>query len=189
MARGRAGRGPCDDPGIELRPLSPADVDDVHELVQDPDTLRFTRVPEPPPDGFAREWYARYEQGRETSTKEAFAIVGDDGAFLGLALAPAIDAEAGEAELGYIVAAHARGRGVASEALAQLTRWAFEERGIQRAYLIIDVDNPASKAVAERAGYTLEGVMRSTYLKQGRRSDTELWSRLPSDPAPNTRSA
>jgi len=27
-----------------------------------------------------------------------------------------------------------------------------------------------------------EGVMRSTYLKQGRRSDTELWSRLPSDP-------
>jgi hypothetical protein len=30
--------------------------------------------------------------------------------------------------------------------------------------------------------------MRSTYLKQGRRSDTELWSRLPSDPAPNARS-
>jgi RimJ/RimL family protein N-acetyltransferase len=86
------------------------------------------------------------------------------------------------------VAAHARGRGVATGALALLTRWAFEEHGIQRAYLIIDVDNPASKVVAERAGYTREGVMRSTYLKQGRRSDTELWSRLPSDPVPNTRS-
>jgi RimJ/RimL family protein N-acetyltransferase len=185
MARDGAGRGACHDAGIELRLLSPADVDDVHDLIQDPDTLRFTRVPVPPPDGFARDWYARYEQGRETDSKEAFAIVDEDGAFLGLALVPAIDAEAAEAELGYMVAAHARGRGVASEALRQLTDWAFG-RGIQRAYLIIDVDNPASKAVAARAGYTLEGVMRSTYLKQGRRSDTELWSRLPDDPPATT---
>lgn len=171
---------------MELRPLSPADVGDLHELIADPDTLRFTRIPEPPADGFAQEWYERYERRRETGEGEAFAIVGDDGAFLGIALAPSIDAEAAEAELGYIVSAHARGRGVASEALALLTRWAFEERGVQRAYLIIDVDNPASKRVAERCGYVLEGVMRSTYLKQGRRSDTELWSRLPSDPHPNT---
>ncbi len=173
---------------MELRLLAPTDVDDVGELIADPDTLRFTRVPEPPPEGFARSWYERYEAARPSGTKEAFAIVGDDGGFLGLALAPSIDDEAAEAELGYMVAAHARGRGVAREALALLTRWAFEERGILRAYLLIDVDNPASKRVAERAGYTLEGVMRSTYLKQGRRSDTELWSRLPSDAAPNARS-
>jgi hypothetical protein len=32
------------------------------------------------------------------------------------------------------------------------------------------------------------GVMRSTYLKQGRRSDSELGSRLPSDPGANGRS-
>ena len=173
---------------MELRLLAATDVDDVTELIADATTLRFTRVPEPPPEGFAQGWYERYEQGRETRSKEAFAIVGDDGAFLGLALAPAIDDEAAEAELGYIVAAHARGRGVASEALRQLTAWAFEVRGIQRAYLLIDVDNAASGKVAERAGYRLEGVMRSTYLKQGRRGDTQLWARLVSDPAPNTRS-
>ena len=173
---------------MRLRPLSSADLGDVQELIQDPDTLRFTRIPEPPDDDFARQWIARYEQARATGTKEAFAILDGDGAFAGLALAPSIDEEAAEAELGYIVAAHARGRGVASEALRLLTRWAFEERGIQRATLHIDVDNPASKRVAERCGYVLEGVMRSTYLKQGRRSDTELWSRLPSDPDPNARS-
>ena len=171
---------------MELRPLAASDVDDVDELIKDPDTLRFTRVPEPPPEAFAKQWYARYEQGRETSSREAFAIVDDDGVFLGLALAPTIDAEAAEAELGYMVAAHARGRGVASEALRRLTDWAFEKRGIQRAYLLIDVDNPASGKVAERAGYRLEGVMRSTYLKQGRRGDTQLWSRLPGDPPPTT---
>lgn len=171
---------------MELRLLAATDVDDVTELIADATTLRFTRVPEPPPEGFAQSWYERYEQGRGSRSKEAFAIVGDDGAFLGLALAPAIDDEAADAELGYIVAAHARGRGVASEALRQLTDWAFEERGIQRAYLLIDVDNAASGKVAERAGYRLEGVMRSTYLKQGRRGDTQLWARLVSDPAPNT---
>jgi len=170
---------------MELRLLSSADVDDAHKLVQDPETLRFTRIPEPPPDGFARDWIARYEQARATGAKEAFAIVGEDGAFLGIALAPVIDAESAEAELGYIVAARARGRGVASKALDLLTRWAFEERGILRAYLVIDVDNPASKRVAVRAGYTHEGTLRSTYHKQGRRSDTELWSRLPGDPTPN----
>jgi len=144
-------------------------------------------VPEPPPEGFARSWYERYEARRADGTGEAFAIAGDDGAFLGLALAPTIDVEAAEAELGYIVAAPARGRGVASEALELLTRWAFDERGVQRAYLIIDVGNPASKRVAERAGYRLEGVMRNTYLKQGRRADTELWSRLPGDPVTTAR--
>ena len=171
---------------MELRPLAASDVDDVDELIKDPDTLRFTRVPEPPPDGFARQWYGRYEQGRETGVKEAFAIVGDDGAFLGLALAPVIDDEAAEAELGYIVAARARGRGVASEALRQLTAWAFGQRGIERAYLLIDVDNAASGTVAERAGYTLEGVLRNAYIKEGRRGDTQLWSRLPGDPALTT---
>ena len=167
---------------MQLRLLAADDVDDVTELISDATTLRYTRVPEPPPEGFAQGWYERYEQGRESRSKEAFAVVGDDGEFLGLALAPAIDEEAAEAELGYIVAAHARGRGVASEALRLLTAWAFEQRGIRRAYLLIDVDNAASSKVAERAGYQLEGVMRSAYIKQGRRGDTQLWARLPGDP-------
>ena len=83
---------------MELRLLAATDVDDVTELIADAMTLRFTRVPEPPPEGFAQGWYERYEQGRESRSKEAFAIVGDDGAFRGLALAPAIDDEAAEAE-------------------------------------------------------------------------------------------
>jgi hypothetical protein len=33
-------------------------------------------------------------------------------------------------------------------------------------------------------GYVREGVMRSVHFRGGRRIDAELWSRLPSDPAP-----
>ena len=84
-------------------------------------------------------------------------------------------------ELGYLVAPAARGRGAGTEMLRQLTSWAFTDGGALRASLLIDVANVASQRVAVRAGYTLEGVLRSTYFKQGLRSDVQLWSRLPSD--------
>ena len=51
----------------------------------------------------------------------------------------------------------------------------------QRIRLIIDVANPASRRVAERCGYRLEGTMRSIHLKPERPDDAELWSRLRSD--------
>jgi RimJ/RimL family protein N-acetyltransferase len=152
----------------------------VAALLDDPDVLRFTRVPEPAPPGFERAWLARYQAAREDGSAEAFAAIDDDGTFLGLALAPEIDREGAEMELGYITAPAARGRGVASEMLRALTEWAFEQ-GAQRIYLIINVDNAASERVAARCGYTREGVMRSIHLKQGIRTNAALWSRLPSD--------
>jgi RimJ/RimL family protein N-acetyltransferase len=152
----------------------------VAALLDDPDVLRFTRVPEPAPPGFERDWLARYVAAREDGTAEAFAAVDDDGTFLGLALAPEIDRDAAEMELGYITAPAARGRGVASEMLRALTEWGFEQ-GAERIYLIINEENAASERVAARCGYTREGVMRSIHLKQGIRTNAALWSRLPSD--------
>jgi len=162
---------------VELEPLNASHLPGVQRLVDDPVAIQFTRIPEPPPPGFAEAWFARYEEGRRDGTREAFAIV-EDGAFLGLALAPTIDRETATVELGYIVAEDARGRGVATEALRRLTEWTLRETGAKRIELLISVDNAASKKVAERAGYELEGVLRSTYLKQGRREDTEMWSRV-----------
>ena len=63
-----------------------------------------------------------------------------------------------------------------------MTRWAFGELDALRITLIIDVENRASTRVAERCGYVLEGVMRSSHLKGDVRVDAALWSRLPSDP-------
>ena len=166
---------------VRLVPLDESHLAGVEALLDDPDTLRFTRIPEPVPPGFAREWIERYEKGRVDGTREAFAAV-EDRAFVGLALAPDIDREGREIELGYIVAPSARSRGVATELLRLLTDWAFTEAGALRIHLIISVDNAASERVAQRCGYVREGVMRSVHLKQGRRGDAALWSRLPSDP-------
>jgi RimJ/RimL family protein N-acetyltransferase len=167
---------------VTLEPLGAAHAADVALLTTDPDVLRFTRVPDPPPARFVETWLAAYEDGRKDGTRDAFAIVGaDDGEFLGVAVAPQIDRVARTAELGYVVAPLARGRGVASEALGLMTEWAFDELGMERLELLISVENEASKRVAARCGYVREGVMRSHYVKGEVREDTELWSRLPSD--------
>jgi RimJ/RimL family protein N-acetyltransferase len=168
-------------PDVRLVPLAETHVGDIAELLGDSEVLRFTRVPEPPPPDFARQWVARYEAGRRDGTCDGFAAVDADGRFLGLALVPEIDRVGRELELGYIVAAHARGQGVATEVLRQLTDWAFAEVGAERIALIINADNPASERVAERCGYVREGVMRSIHQKQGIRVDAALWSLLPSD--------
>ena len=167
---------------FSLRPLAEEHLDAVGGLFDDPDVLRFTRLPVPPPPGFERQWLDRYQAGRRDGTREAFVVVDDDGSFLGMAMAVDIDREAREVELGYIVAPAARGRGVATAALDELTRWAFAELDALRITLIIDVENRASARVAERCGYVLEGVMRSSYLQDDLRIDAGLWSRLPSDP-------
>jgi RimJ/RimL family protein N-acetyltransferase len=83
-----------------------------------------------------------------------------------------------------VIVASVRGRGYAGALLRELTRWALDEVGAQRVVLHVDVANAASIRVAERGGYTREGVMRSAHVKQGRRADTVLFSLLPSDPLP-----
>jgi RimJ/RimL family protein N-acetyltransferase len=177
-----AAAGPLSADGLRLVPFAAEHLDAVGALLDDPDIVRFTRIPEPPPQDFPRAWLDRYEQGRREGTREAFAAVDGEDRFLGLALAPVIDRDGREVELGYLVAPGARGRGVATSMLTLLTRWAFDEAGAVRAALIIDVGNPASERVAERCGYVREGVMRSVHLKNDVRIDAGLWSRLASDP-------
>jgi RimJ/RimL family protein N-acetyltransferase len=170
---------------VNLVRFTGAHVPALVEMTGDRDVQRHTRTPIPVPTDFGASWLARYEQGRRHGTREAFAIVDSDSqAFLGIAVAPRIDRNAKEAELGYVVAPAARGRGVATEALRLLTEWAFAELGAMRLELLIGVENEASKRVAARCGYVKEGVLRSLYFKQDLREDTEIWSRLPSDPDP-----
>jgi RimJ/RimL family protein N-acetyltransferase len=166
---------------ISLTPFGAEHLDGVERMLDDPALLRFTRVPEPVPPGFAREWLDAYERGRADGTREAFAIVDGDSTFLGLALAPSIALDRAEAELGYVVSPDARGRGVATAALEQLTAWTFATLPIERIELLISAANEPSKRVAARCGYVFEGRLRSAYVKPGVRDDTEIWSRLRTD--------
>ena len=157
----------------------------MHDLVGDPDVLRFTRVPDPPPPDFVDSWLRRYEDGRRDGTREAFTIEDpSDGRFLGIAVAPSIKREERTAELGYVIHPEARGRGIATAALSWLTDWGFRELDAIRLELVISTQNPASKRVAEHNGYRYEGTLRSLFVVPGRWEDAEMWSRLATDPPP-----
>ena len=158
---------------IHLVPLAEEHVAALRETMRDPDVLRFTRTPDPMPEG----WVEAYVAGVED--RERWAIL-DGEEFVGYAVTGPIDREAAEVELGYAVSPWARGRGVATETLMQLTRWAFDE-GMQRVVALISTDNPASSRVAAKAGYTFEGVLRSVHHRDDQRGDLESWSILPGE--------
>jgi len=60
---------------VRLELLDQRWVEDVADLVADPQVLRFTRIPEPPPAGFARTWIESYEAARIDGTREGFAAL------------------------------------------------------------------------------------------------------------------
>ena len=168
---------------VRLEPFERGHLPVLEELAADPEVQRFTRFPVPAPPDFAEMWWRRLVEARRDATRESFAVIDDgDGRVLGIAGAPHIDRAAQTAELGYLIAPSARGRGAASNALAMLTEWAFGELRAERLELLISVENEPSKRVAARCGYVFEGVLRSVHLKDDVRFDTEIWSRLPTDP-------
>jgi RimJ/RimL family protein N-acetyltransferase len=167
-----------DDVRLEL--LDESHLPGIGRLAADPAVLRFARIDQPVPADFVERWWAGCQRGRADGTREAFAIVDRAGAFLGAALALSIRRQERTAELGYLVLPEARGRGAATAALRLLSEWAFAS-GLVRLELLISVENPASKRVAERCGYAFEGVLRSMHVREGFREDTEIWSRLPGD--------
>jgi RimJ/RimL family protein N-acetyltransferase len=150
-------------------------------LADDPDVVRFTRVPAGADETFARGWIRRYQGGWQDGSRAGFAIRGRDAGFLGFAGFVELDLEHGEGEIGYMVTPSARGRGIAPRALELLTRWGFDELGLIRLELRIDVENPASERVAERTGYLRDGVLRNVHFKEGLRCDLAVWSRLRQD--------
>jgi RimJ/RimL family protein N-acetyltransferase len=86
-------------------------------------------------------------------------------------------------EIGYWMRGDSRGRGVMTRALRLLARWALDEGGAARVQLRADVENIASRRVAEKAGFQLEGVLRSAHwnARLGRRQDWALYSLLPGE--------
>jgi RimJ/RimL family protein N-acetyltransferase len=165
------------DGDIRLVPLTLAHAEELELLAQDPDVARYTRVSPPFSRAQAEAWAGRYVSGWRDGSLAGFAVETADGAFAGFAGVVRYDAETREAELGYIVAPAHRGRGVAGRALGLLARWAIRDAGVLRLELRIEPANAASIAVAERASFRRDGVLRSLGFND-RRADLAVYSLL-----------
>jgi RimJ/RimL family protein N-acetyltransferase len=108
------------------------------------------------------------------------AIDAQTGEIVGGATLHHLDAERRIVEIGYFVLPHARRRGIATTIARLLAAHAFS-LGIERVAAYVNVGNVASERVAERAGFTREGVVRSMPVPDGRRVDKTLFSLLPGE--------
>ncbi|MDN3357448.1 GNAT family protein [Actinomadura sp. DC4] len=162
---------------LTLRPPVPADADDafaaVDQVVQRwmPWAVGYTRDK-------ARQWCTE-EAYRDPLREANFTIVPDrTGRFGGVIGISRADWESGVAETGYWLGPADRRHGYATEAVREVARHAFG-LGLHRLELLAATGNLASQRVAERAGFTREGVLRSArYLPGGVRADMVIFSLL-----------
>jgi RimJ/RimL family protein N-acetyltransferase len=147
---------------ITLRPPRHDDVDAIYEACQDAEIQTWTNVPSP----YTREHAIDYvERVAHLPTTAAFlAFHGDE--LVGSFGVMEIDRERAYAEIGYWVAAPARGRGVATRGVILARDWAAEELGAQLVELVIHEDNLPSKRVAERTGFLATGERRPAPRKE-----------------------
>jgi [ribosomal protein S5]-alanine N-acetyltransferase len=70
------------------------------------------------------------------------------------------------------------GRGYTTDAVNLLVTYLFGRKRVNRMQLNIHPGNAASKRVAQKCGFTFEGIMRGCWFHRGAYQDLEVWSLL-----------
>ncbi|MEU7866239.1 GNAT family N-acetyltransferase [Dactylosporangium sp. NPDC049140] len=141
---------------LVLREMDEADLDDLAELLGDPEVMRY--YPRPKTRAETLEWIGvnrrRYrEHGHGLWTlrlRDGDAFAGDCG--LTIQHVDGVD----ELELGYHVVPGLQRTGLATEGARACRDWARDVLGARRVIAIIHPDNIASQRVAQNVGLTLE---------------------------------
>ena len=174
---------PLSDGAVLLRPWTDADVPAlVSALDGDPEISTWLElIPQPYTVAEARAWVSQAAAMWRERSGSAFAlVVGGDA--VGGAGINWIDRDQGVGDVGYWLKRDARGRGYATRAVRLIARWAFD-CGCERLQLRADAENGASQRVAERVGFTREGVQRSSRYnpRLDRRMNFVVFSLLPGE--------
>jgi ribosomal-protein-serine acetyltransferase len=92
-----------------------------------------------------------------------------------------VDWQHRNAKIGYLLGASDQGRGVMARVLTTFLRWAFDELQLHRIELRCDPRNAASIAVAQRLGFTHEGLARGAERRGDHYDDVMIFARLCTD--------
>src|SRR5262245_62799427 len=109
----------------------------------------------------------------------------EDGRLVGLLWTARTDWAARSTEVSYAVAPEARGFGVAAEAVDALAIALLFENGFERVEVRVAPGNVASRRVAEKAGFSYEGLLRNAGFVHSGRVDVEVWSLVAADLRPS----
>jgi RimJ/RimL family protein N-acetyltransferase len=172
---------PLTDGEILLRPWERRDVPAMTAACQDPEIPRWTVVPHNYTERHARDFISHSAGDREAGREIALAVVDGEDRVLGALGMSNFDWTDMKGEIGYWMAPEARRRGVGSRATRMLAEWAVAELGLERVELLANPENEPSQRLAERAGFTREGVLRRYRRRHGVREDLVMYSLLAED--------
>ncbi|MEU9451423.1 GNAT family N-acetyltransferase [Streptomyces sp. NPDC048277] len=165
-----------------LRAWELGDLSLVREASSDDYIPLITTVPSTYSRAAGEAFVQRQWERASTGAGYPFVIVRiEDGRPLGTVGLWVRDRGEGRASLGYWLAGSARGRGIASEALRAVVRWALGDLRIPRLQLYVEPWNVASRRTAERVGFQREGVLRSWQQVGEERRDMIMYSMLGAD--------
>ncbi|GAB2606970.1 putative acetyltransferase [Paractinoplanes abujensis] len=166
---------------LTLRPPREDDADAIAAAVADPETQRWLPLPSP----YGREQAVTYVTGHVPAVRAngsgLIRAIESDGTLAGLIDLKKTDWRHRATEIGYWAAPAARARGLITEAVVALSRWALTEAALERVVLRIAPGNRASTRVAEKAGFTYEGVARNAGIVHAGRVDLAIYSLIPAD--------
>lgn len=108
--------------------------------------------------------------------KTRFAISVKDNAVGSIGFGLHGDVERVSAEIGYWLGEPFWGKGIMTEVVKAVTRYAVEKHQLTRVYALPYEWNHASFRVLEKADYTLEGRMRCSAIKDGKIIDQLLYA-------------
>ena len=123
--------------------------------------------------------FIRSALGRAPETFFAIAVGEEAVGGIGFVLHP--DVERVSAEIGYWLAEPFWGRGIATEALVAVTKYAIETHALTRIYALPFAWNAASCRVLEKAGYVLEARLRYSAIKDGEVIDQMQYAFIAAD--------
>ena len=107
-----------------------------------------------------------------------FAIEVSGDAVGGFGYVVGTDIERFSAEVGYWLGEEYWGRGIVTEGLRMLVDHAFSKLQLLRLFALPLADNAGSRRVLEKAGFVLEGTLRSSCVKYGKVMDQLLYARV-----------
>ncbi|HEV3089420.1 MAG TPA: GNAT family N-acetyltransferase [Candidatus Elarobacter sp.] len=125
----------------------------------------------------ARAYVATVEERRALDLGECYAIVVNE-EFAGAVDVHDVNRQHAIAALGYWLGSIFYGRGIMTRAVRAAADRAFTRHRVHRLELYAAVENRPSRAVAERAGFTLEAILRSRLRAPDGFEDAALYVRF-----------
>jgi RimJ/RimL family protein N-acetyltransferase len=176
---------PLTDGEILLRAWERRDVPAITAACQDPEIPRWTVVPHHYTERHARDFVSATAGDLKAGRELALAIVDAEDVVLGALGMSNFDWADMKAEIGYWMASEARRRGIGARATRMLAEWGVRTLGLERIELLANPGNEGSQRLAERAGFTREGLLRQYRRRHGIREDLVMFSLLREDLPPS----